>query len=247
MSLSQPTKTALAVVAVIVMAAAFWLLLLSPKRDKASELSEQVTSIQNEVSSEQARSEEGLAAKKKFPKDYAELVTLGKAVPAEASTPSLLVQLDGLSNRSRTDFQGISGGAGGTGSGETTESPGVTEDTTALPPLGATPGPAGLLEMPYQLQSVGGFFDIADFLHAIDSQVKTVDGKVVANGRLMTIDGFTLVPAAEEGSEGREGGPSTSSLVASISATTYVTPPGQGVTAGATPSGPAEETIAEVP
>jgi Tfp pilus assembly protein PilO len=244
--MNQSTKTALAFVVVIAMAAAFWFLLLSPKRDKASELGEQVSSIQAEVASEQVRAQEAVSDKKNFSKDYAELVSLGKAVPDEAATPSLLVQLNGLSDRSRTDFRGITRNTGGEASTESTEASTTTEGGTALTPIGASAGPAGLLEMPYQLQFEGRFFDIADFLHSIDSQVKTVDGRVEANGRLMTIDGFTLIPAQEEESGGN-GGSSTSTLVATVSATTYVTPPGQGLTAGASSSGPAEETVAEVP
>jgi hypothetical protein len=59
--------------------------------------------------------------------------------------------------------------------------------------------------------------------------VKTTNAKVSVNGRLLTVNSFTLA-------EAEEGFPT---LEASFSITTYLTPPEQGLTGGATPSGPA--------
>jgi Tfp pilus assembly protein PilO len=239
--MKESTKTALAVVAVLGIAIAFWLVLLAPKRDEASELGDQVTRVESEVSAEQARAESSLVAKRSYSSDYAQLVGLGKAVPAEAATPSLLVQVQGLSLASKTDFNGISG-AGGEESAPVEAV--ATEPTEDLAPIGATPGPAGLLKMPYTLEFNGEFFDIAKFIEGVDSLVSTKEGKVRADGRLMTIDGFQLNSAAEEGAEGKE---PSSLLAAKFNVTTYVTPPGQGLTSGGTSAGPAEETVAEVP
>ncbi len=86
--------------------------------------------------------------------------------------------------------------------------------------------------MPYALEFDGGFFAIADFIEGIDSLVETRDGTVDAKGRLVTIDGFNMAPSGEEE------GSASSDLHASFSVTTYVTPPGQGLTAGATAEGP---------
>ena len=227
---SQSTKTALAVVAVIGLAAAFWMLLLAPEREKANELSEQTTQLSAEVATERQRADVGREAKENFPTNYTELVLLGKAVPADAATPSLLVQLNGVSARANTSFQSIALAGGG----ESSASAEATESAAALAPLGATVGPAGLLAMPYELEFNGGFFDIADFIHGLDSLVTTKDGKVEAKGRLVTIDGFNMAPEGEK--------PGSSLLHANFSVSTYVTPPGQGLTAGATPSGPGSAT-----
>ena len=86
--MSQNAKTALAIAAVVALAIAFWFLLLSPKQEKADELGSQVKTLRTEVASEQQRVEAGLAAKRAFADDYQQLVLLGKAVPAEAATPS---------------------------------------------------------------------------------------------------------------------------------------------------------------
>jgi hypothetical protein len=76
----------------------------------------------------------------------------------------------------------------------------------------------------------GNYFQIADFMAGIDGLVKTGKGAVQADGRLATIDGFSLAP-------GTNLPPGV--LVASLAITTYVTPADQGLTAGATPAGPA--------
>jgi Tfp pilus assembly protein PilO len=223
----QSTKTALAIAGLIVLAGAFWLLLLGPKREKADKLGEQATTLRSEVVSEQQRSDEALAAKHRFPSYYRHLVVLGKAVPAEAATPSLLVQLNGISGRSRTAFQSIALGG--------SEGEGTTEETAGALPIGAGTGPAGLASLSYSLKVGGGFFRIADFVHGIDSLVKTRRGIVDANGRLIAIDGFNLAPT-EDGDR---------QLTGNFSVTTYVTPPGQGLTAGATSAGPVTETGVE--
>jgi Tfp pilus assembly protein PilO len=227
--MNQSTKTALAVVAVVALAGAFWLLLLGPKREKASELSEQTSSLRSEVATEQQRAAAALVAKRDFPRYYTELVLLGKAVPAEAATPSLLVQLNGVSAKADTSFQSIVAGGGGQ---EATASVPVAGEAGTLSPIGSTVGPAGLSAMPYELQFSGGFFGIADFIEGLNSLVRTKNGAVVAKGRLVTIDGFNLAPPSEEKEV-------TDELKATFAVNTYVTPPGQGLTAGATPAGPA--------
>ncbi len=236
--MNQSTKTALAIVAVVALAGAFWLLLLGPKREKASELAKQTSALRSEVAAEQQRVAAAVVAKRKFPRYYAELVLLGKAVPAEAATPSLLVQLNGISRKADTSFQSIAAGGGAeeeTAAVPTGEVTASTGETTALPPIGSTLGPAGLGALPYGLQFNGDFFDVADFIEGLDALVTTKDGIIDAEGRMVTIDSFSLEPLEEEDSPPEE-------LAANFSVNTYVTPPGQGLTAGATPSGPATTT-----
>jgi Tfp pilus assembly protein PilO len=233
---NDSAKTALAVVFVIAIAAAFWLILLSPKRDQANELKDQAATLTTELESAQAQVNEALAAKKDFPADYAQLVQIGKAVPADAATSSLLVELETIGLVTRTDFIGISLGTGEGGSEATSEE---GAEPQSLPPLGATTGPSGLLAMPYTLEFVGGFFEIAHFIQGLDSLVKTKEGVVDARGRLVTVDSFELTPAE------KRGGGSSSVLIAHLSVSTYVTPPGQGLTAGATSAGPATASYEE--
>ncbi len=243
--------TIVAMIVVVALAVAFWMLLLSPKRDEASKLGEQVEQAESSLAQHQEEAADAEAARKRFPVDYQKLVVLGKAVPGGDETASLLVQLNGISHRAKTEFQDISLGAEGSGSGEE-EAPAApasasgtpvtpTEAAASLLPLGASIGPAGLAVMPYALTFRGDFFQIADFIHGLDSLVKSHGENVAVKGRLLTINGFTLNPESVE-VEGTGKGGSSPALTASFSVTTYVTPPGQGTTAGASPSSPEEGT-----
>jgi Tfp pilus assembly protein PilO len=234
-------KLVVTVVAIVVLAGAFWMLLLSPKREEASKLGKQVDQLQASLAQHEAEVSNALAAKQEFPTNYSQLVVLGKAVPADSETPSLLVQLQHISEKAGVRFEEISlaseGGEaaapaeGASGSGEALVSP--TEVAASTSPLGAAVGPAGLSVMPYTLTFTGDFFRIAAFIRGLDNLVKTTNSNVSVDGRLITVNSFSLSPAQ-----------SGSALQASFSVTTYLTPPEQGLTAGATPSGPASGELA---
>ena len=128
---------------------------------------------------------------------------LGKAVPSDDETPSLLVQVNHIANDAGVRFQTLKLEASGGEEAEasplsTTEGETVsaTEASASLLPLGAAIGPAGLAVMPYSLTFTGDFFKIADFIKGLDSLVKTTNEKVGVDGRLVTINGFSL---AEDG------------------------------------------------
>jgi hypothetical protein len=236
--MTENTKIALVVVVMIALAGAFWLLLLSPKREEASQLSEQITGLTSEVNSAKREVVAATAAKEHFAADYRQLVELGAAVPAEAATPSLLVQLNGLSGKAKTSFQSI---ALGTGNGGAASGEGA-EGAAGLLPLGASAGPSGFAAMPYTLDFEGGFFDITKFINSIDGLVTTKpNGEVDAHGRLMTIDSFSLTPIGTSGGKEAAGSPN-GDLSANFAVNTYVTPPGQGLTSGAPAPAPATST-----
>jgi Tfp pilus assembly protein PilO len=243
---SATNRTILAVFALVVLAGAFWMLLLSPRREEASELSSEVAEAKQSLSLHRGEVREALAAKREFPTEYQQLVVLGKAVPAEDDTASLLVQLNRLADHAHIRFQtfsleSASGGEEPEGGeseakAEATASPASypspTEVSASLLPLGASIGPAGLAVMPYKLDFQGTFFQMADFIKGLDSLVKTKNQNVAVTGRLLTINGFTLEPDKSTGFPQLEG---------EFTVTTFLTPPEQGVTAGATATSPAPE------
>jgi Tfp pilus assembly protein PilO len=240
MKVSDSTRTIVAILAVVALAILFWVVLISPKRDEASKLATEVEGLQATLAQSQQEVATAEAARRDFPKNYKQLVVLGQAVPAGDETASLLVELNRIAKRSKVKFESITlGTANGSATTETEASAPVegatsaaspTEAEAALLPLGATIGPAGLGVMPYDLTFTGSFFRVADFIEGIDSLLSTSEGTVAVDGRLVTLDGFSLI-------EGEKGFPY---LKANFSVTTYVVPPGQGVTAGATPAGPEE-------
>jgi Tfp pilus assembly protein PilO len=228
--------------AVAALAGAFWMLALSPKRKEASELSTQVSQAREALSQHQSEATLAEEARREFPRNYEQLVVLAKAVPGDDDAASLLVQLNRISEASEVRFQtlSLSAASGAAEAPPATSSPEAGGDAPVSPtevaastlPLGAAIGPAGLAVMPYELTFRGDFFHIADFIQGLDSLVKTENEKVDVSGRLITIDGFSLAPS----------GTGFGELAASFTVTTYLTPPSQGVTAGATPEAPAPAT-----
>lgn len=232
MKLQMNSKNrAIAVVAVLaVLGIAFWAMLLSPKRDEAKKLDAQVTQLESSLAQHQAEVAEAEAAKDEFPAEYQKLVVVGKAVPGDDEVASLLIQLNHIADRSGGTFSNLKLTAEG-GAAEPAAAPPAsgasaspTEVAAALLPLGATIGPAGLAVMPYDVTFDGQFFQIADFIAGLDSLVKTKAGTVSVDGRLVTIDGFSLEASPDAGFPALKG---------SFALTTYLTPPGEGATGGA--------------
>jgi hypothetical protein len=238
------TAAIAAMLAVAALAIAFWVLLLSPQREEAAKLGEQVEQVESSLAQHRAEITSAEGARKRFPVDYQKLVVLGKAVPANDETASLLVQVNGIAKHSHVHFADLQLEASSGGSGEAPASSSAggapvsaTEAAASLLPLGASIGPAGLAVMPYTLTFEGSFFQVADFIEGLDGMVKTQNEKVTVDGRLITVGGFTL-SSAEGASEGAGG--SSPPLTATFTVTTYLTPPGQGLTAGASPASPTE-------
>ncbi len=103
--MSSTSRLIVAMLVVVVLAAAFWVLALSPKRKQASELASTVTSLKSSLAKDRQEVAAGFAARRGFAANYGQLVVLGKAVPAESDTASLLVQLDLISAHSHVSFQ----------------------------------------------------------------------------------------------------------------------------------------------
>lgn len=244
LKLSSSNRAIIAIVALAALALAFWMLLLSPKRDEASKLDAQAKQLQTSLTQHEAEVAEAEAAKKEFPTAYQRLVVVGKAVPGGDETASLLVQMNRVAEGANGKFLNIKLTSSGSGeeaapvpAGSEEEPASPTEVAASLLPLGATIGPAGLAVMPYAVTFDGNFFEIADFIKGIDSLVDTKENQVTVDGRLVTIDGFSL-----EASPGK-GFPA---LQASFALTTYLTPPEEGAAAGESPeaSAPSEATPA---
>jgi Tfp pilus assembly protein PilO len=232
LKLSSSNRTIVAVIALAVVALLFWTMVLSPKRDEAAKLEAQASQLKTSLAQHEAEVAEAETAKKEFPVAYQHLVVVGKAVPGGDETASLLVQMNHIAGGAGGTFRniGLSAAGGGeepapstpAGSGEAAASP--TEVEASLLPLGATVGPAGLAVMPYEVTFDGNFFQIADFIKGIDSLVDTKKSQVRVDGRLVTINGFSLEAAPDKGFP---------ALQASFALTTYLTPPGEGAAAGA--------------
>lgn len=238
LGMSSKNQALIAVVALAVLGFVFWSQVLSPKRDEVKKLGAQAENIEASLAQHRSEIATGEEAKAEFAGDYQRLVVVGKAVPEGDESASLLVQVNRIAERAGGTFHDINLTASSGGeappapaAGSEAEPASATEVAASLLPLGAEIGPAGLAVMPYDVTFEGNFFDVADFIKGLDELVETKNDKVEVDGRLVTINGFSLQGASNKGFP---------QLEANFSLTTYLTPPGEGGAAGASPSASTE-------
>jgi hypothetical protein len=106
----------------------------------------------------------------------------------------------------------------------------TTPSSTDTTGTGATSAaaPAGLETVPLELEFQCNFFNLADFFHHVKRFVSLTNDNVLVSGRLVTVEGIRW--SSDEAIFPQ--------IRAEITATIYLSPKSQGVTAGATPTGP---------
>jgi hypothetical protein len=223
---------------------AFWFLALSPKRDEASELGDQITQLESDIAAQEQIVVSGHEAQAGYQKNFSSLVVLGKAAPAGGDTPSLITQLVDISDDAKATFGLLQLGTAPEeptpAAAETTtdQTAAEAESTTVVAapateasasslPIGASVGSAGLGRLVYDMSFQGDFFQIADLFRGIDSLVTSKAASVDVTGRLITINGFTMTKEMAEGP-----------LKVELSMSSYVLPSSQGLTAGGTSTMP---------
>jgi hypothetical protein len=114
---------------------------------------------------------------------------------------------------------------------------GGTPTTTTTTPAPAAPATtaAALDTVALTFNFTGTYFDLADFFHRLKRFVYVANNQIFVRGRLMTIDTLSFSPGGAKNASGSAG----SALTATVGATVYLSPKSTGVTAGATPAGPA--------
>ena len=100
-------KTILVSVLLFGVLVGFYFMVLSPKREKASKVGDEVTALRSEIEAQKQFVSTAEQTRREFPEYYGRLVVLGKAVPEQADTSSMLVQLSQISSRSDVDFRGL--------------------------------------------------------------------------------------------------------------------------------------------
>ena len=226
-------RRVIVIVVAIVAVIAAWLLVIQPKRDQASKLATQVTTAQKQLSSARAEIAAADLARSDFARNYRTVAELGEALPADDDTPSLIYQLQDAATRAGVDFRAlVLNPSASTPAATTPTTSSTSQAVTATLPPGATVGPAGLPTLPFTFTFNGNFFHLANFFGRLERFVVATNNKVSVSGRLMTLNAISL-------GAGPEGFPQ---ITATISATTYLVPSNEGLTAGASPAGPATGT-----
>jgi len=217
-------RLVLAIVAALAVLGAFWVLLVSPERKTVNKLSAEVSTASAQLATVQGEASNALLAQQRYSAAYTSVVNLGKAVPPSEEVPSLIYQLAQASNEKNVEFSSITAGASGA--------------AAASPSSPATPtaAPTGFTQMPFTFVFSGGFSDLYHlFLQLNKATVRTTSGGLRVSGRLLTLQGVKLEPITETTTTGASG---AQKLTGTITATAYVLPASQGLTAGATPNSP---------
>jgi Tfp pilus assembly protein PilO len=158
---TQVNTKALAAVGagLLAFAAAGYLLVLSPQKSKAKELTGQIVAAQQQLQAAQ------LASQVRPPADprVDELFRLTKAMPATPDMPGILLELARIADETGISFNSIT--------------------PTAAVSAGS------YQTLPIEVTFAGNYYELSDFLFRLNNLVADRDGKLNVNGRLFTVDG----------------------------------------------------------
>lgn len=232
--MSARDRMVVIVLAAAAILAAAYLGVVSPERKKASELAAKVSEARQSLSAAEAKLTEAKSAQRRYAAAYATIVTLGEAVPADGEVPSLLYELDHIAGHVNVEFQTISA------SGSSASSSASSAE--------ASLASAGFQQLPFSFTFEGSFFDLYHLMQRLQGlTVSLPSGGVNVKGRLLTIQSVSLSgggSAAGSSSNAGSSAPKEPQMTGTVTATAYVLPPGEALTAGASPAGPAGTTAA---
>ncbi len=235
-------KLLIPAVASVAVVAAFYFLVLSPKRDEAAALDGKIATQQQQIDQSKALLASYEDAKSRYKDNYATIARLGKAVPSDDDVRSLLVQLNSAAVKSDVTFHALNVGNNSGG-----EAPATTPGALAPAPGTVPVGSAGFKAMPFSFGFEGTFFKLSDFFNRLEDFVTVENKKLDVTGRLLLVGSINVLPVA-----------GSKELTATIGAASYLVPPATDVTgapataaasgtAGATPTTPATGTTPTTP
>jgi hypothetical protein len=143
----------------LVIAAMGWFLLVSPQRSRASELDEKLVSVQQQITAARAAQ---MQAADVTPIRSADLFRLTKAMPSDNDIPGVLLELSRIASETGIVFEQI-----------------VPQATLAAGEMRA---------QPIDLTFEGNFYSLSDFLYRVRNLVSVQRGRLVANGRLFSVE-----------------------------------------------------------
>lgn len=162
-SLSPRAVTIGAVAAVVLYAAAVWLLLVAPKRGEAADVRAEVAAA--EVRLAEARAASNRPGRAGVP--VVDVLRLAKAMPGSAEQPGLVLELASLAKATGVTLRAIAPQA---------------------PPVAA----GGPTSIPLSVTVGGSYFQISRFVQRVQALVTVRRGKVRAKGRLFAVQSLDL-------------------------------------------------------
>ena len=186
--MSRSIRILLVAAVAVIAVGGYWKVLLAPKRAEASQLQAQVATQEAQLAQTQALITTYQGAQKAYKANYATMVRLGKALPTDDDTRSLVFQLDSAAKRSGIDFDALNLNATSAGAAST---PGAAAVVPGAINTGA------FSAMPFQLNFTGTFANLGNFLTRLESFVSVDDDKIEVSGRLLRVESLTLQPVAD--------------------------------------------------
>jgi hypothetical protein len=159
-------------VVVVVLCVAWYFLLFSPVNSKLSTLDSQIQAKTSEQQAAQTRLATLESYKKTAPQKEGDLVIYSKIFPTSANIPTIIVELTRTAKRSGVDF--------------------ISFQPTAQIAIGSAP----FQVQTFTVQVVGRYYDLEDYLYAIQSYVQHRNQTFVVSGRLIAVTSIGLAPGA---------------------------------------------------
>ena len=160
----KPAGIALVVVALLVVGALGYFVLISPKRSAGADLGAQIQATETELTTRRLASR---SAPKVEPIRAADVFRVTKAMPSKPDMPGVLLELNRIARDTGIRFESIT--------------PGDTADA------------GGYLRQPIDLIFEGNFYELSDFLYRVRTLVSVRDGRLEATGRLFTVRTLSFV------------------------------------------------------
>lgn len=156
----SPTATAgIGIGFTLVIATMGWFLLVSPQRSRSSELDEKIAAVEQQITAARAAQ---MQAADVTPIRSADLFRLTKAMPSDNDIPGVLLELSRIASETGIVFEQI-----------------VPQATLAAGEMRA---------QPIDLTFEGNFYSLSDFLYRVRNLVSVQRGRLVANGRLFSVE-----------------------------------------------------------
>jgi Tfp pilus assembly protein PilO len=182
--------TILTAVAVVVVLAAGWFLLVKPQRSHASSLRATAATQQTANAGLEATISQLEAEQKGLPKAQAALQKFATEVPDNAAEPTIIRQLSAAANRADVDMVTLTPGQASTvTTADTTPVTTPSGTVQGLTPAAATP--TTLVELPLSFGITGTYPNVESFFLALEKLPRSI-----------LVTGWSLCPEATAGSSG---------------------------------------------
>ncbi len=170
----------------ILLIAAFWFLVLAPKREEAATALAAQNKQEKRRANAQVLVDSANGAKTDFSADFTQIVRLGKAIPAQVDMPSLIVQLDAAAAGTGIHFTKIATGERVEVAAPATPAAPTTEGENATPAAAggeaAQSAPGAATESANNAQQTANEQSAAAEQSGVDATTSTSSGSGLAVG-----------------------------------------------------------------